>query len=58
MKNPLLVTAYLALFGILVVSYDSWADNDFVVMAVVATFLISGLALWVYIAQDHRNRDS
>lgn len=58
MKNPLLVTAYLALFGVLVVSYDSWSGNDLVVMAVVATFLISGLALWVYIAQDHRNRDS
>lgn len=58
MKNPLLVTAYLGLFGILVVSYDSWADNDFVVMGVVAAFLVCGLALWVYIAQDHRNRDS
>jgi len=55
MKNPLLVTAYLAVFGLLVVSYDSWSGNDFVVMGVVGAFLVCGLALWVYIAQDHRN---
>jgi protein-S-isoprenylcysteine O-methyltransferase Ste14 len=56
MRNPLLVTAYLAVFGIMVVSYDSWSDNEMVVMAVVAGFLISGLALWLFIAQDYRNR--
>lgn len=58
MKNPLLVTAYLVLFGVLVASYDSWSDNDLVVMAVVGAFLVCGLVLWVYIAQDQRNRDS
>ena len=58
MRNPLLVTAYLAVFGMVVVSYDAWSSNDLVVMAVVGVFLASGLALWVYIAQDHRKDDS
>jgi hypothetical protein len=58
MRNPLLVTAYLAVFGMVVVSYDAWSSNDLVVMAVVGVFLVSGLALWVYIAQDHRKDDS
>jgi multidrug efflux pump subunit AcrB len=54
MRDPLLVAGYLAVFAVMVVSYNSWSDNEWVVMGVVASFLVSGLALWVYIAQSSR----
>ena len=54
MRNPLLVAGYLVVFGVMVITYNSWSDNEWVVMGVVASFLVSGLALWVYIAQDYR----
>lgn len=54
MRNGLLVIAYMAVFALMVFSYDSWADNELVVMGVVAAFLFTGLALWVFVAQKHR----
>jgi len=48
------MAGYLIVFGVMVITYNSWSDNEWVVMGVVASFLVSGLALWVYIAQDYR----
>lgn len=57
MRNGLLLSAYFALFGGMVLTYDSWSDSELVVMAVVGVFLLLGLAIWLYIAQDHRDTD-
>ena len=57
MRNGLLLSAYFALFGGMVLTYDSWSDSELVVMAVVGVFLLLGLALWLYIAQAHRDTD-
>ncbi len=54
MRNGLLVLAYLVVFAVIVFSYDTWADDDLVVIGVVAAFLFTGLALWVFVAQKHR----
>lgn len=55
MRNGLLVIGYMIVFAIMVFSYESWNDNELVVMGVVAAFLFTGLALWVFVAQKHRN---
>lgn len=54
MRNGLLVISYMVVFAIMVFTYDSWADDELVVMGVVAAFLFAGLALWVFVAQKHR----
>lgn len=54
MRNGLLVIAYMIVFAIMVFSYESWSDNELVVMGVVAAFLFTGLALWLFVAQKHR----
>jgi ABC-type nickel/cobalt efflux system permease component RcnA len=54
MRNGLLAISYMVVFAIMVFSYDSWADDELVVMGVVAAFLFAGLALWVLVAQKHR----
>jgi len=54
MRNGLLVIAYMVVFALMVFSYEAWADDDLVVIAVVAAFLFTGLALWVFVSQKHR----
>lgn len=54
MRNGLLVIAYMVVFALMVFSYESWADDELVVTGVVAAFLFTGLALWVFVAQKHR----
>ena len=41
-------------FALIVYTYDSWSDDEFVVTGVVAAFLFTGLALWVFVAQQHQ----
>lgn len=43
MRNLLLAVGFFGLFGVVVVTYPSYAENDLVVVAVVAGLLISGL---------------
>jgi len=54
MRNGLPVIAYMVIFALMVFSYESWSDDDLVVTAVVAVFLFTGLALWVFVAQKNR----
>ena len=54
MRNGLLVIAYMVIFALMVFSYESWSDDDLVVTAVVAVFLFTGLALWVFVSQKYR----
>lgn len=44
MRNTLLGLGFFALFGTVVVTYPSYADNDLMVLAVVAVLLVAGLA--------------
>ncbi len=44
MRNTLLALGFLVLFAGVVVTYPSYADNDLVVLVVVATLLVAGLA--------------
>jgi hypothetical protein len=57
MRKGLLLVAYFTLFGGMVLTYGSWSESELVVMAVVGVFLLLGLALWLYIAQDHWETD-
>lgn len=43
MRNTLLAVGFLTLFGVVVVSYPSFADNDLAVVGVVALLLVAGL---------------
>jgi drug/metabolite transporter (DMT)-like permease len=43
MRNALLGLCFLVLFGVVVVSYPAYADNDLAVVAVVAALLGAGL---------------
>ena len=54
MRNGLLVIGYMIAFALIVYTYDSWSDDELVVTGVVAAFLFTGLALWVFVAQQHR----
>lgn len=57
MRNGLLLGAYFALFGGMVLTYETWSDSELVVMAVVGVFLLLGLALWLHIAQGYWEPD-
>lgn len=54
MRNGLLVIGYMVVFALIVYTYDSWAEDELVVTAVVGMFLLAGLALWVFVAQKFR----
>ncbi len=43
MRNAVLGICFLVLFGVVVVSYPSYADNNLAVVAVVAGLLSAGL---------------
>jgi hypothetical protein len=43
MRNGLLGLGFLTLFGMVVLTYPSYADNDLAVVAVVAGLLSAGL---------------
>jgi hypothetical protein len=44
MRNSMLGVGFLVVFGIVVITYPSYANNDVVVFAVVAAMLALGLA--------------
>ncbi|MEQ9086152.1 MAG: hypothetical protein RIE23_02965 [Pontimonas sp.] len=55
MRNTLLALGFLVLFAGVVVTYPSYADNDLVVLVVVATLLVAGLA--AFVLSGHRSGD-
>ena len=55
MRNTLLALGFLVLFAVVVVSYPSYADCDFAVLAVVAGLLFAGLA--AIVVSGHRPGD-
>lgn len=54
MRNGLLVMGYLLAFFVVVAIRDALPDNDWVVALVAAGLLISGLAVWIYVARNQR----
>lgn len=54
MINGWLTVGYFAMVALVVGSRDSFLDNDWAVFAVAAAVLFSGLALWLFVAQRHR----
>ena len=55
MRNTVLTISYFAALGLIVASRDRFAGNDYLLMGVVAIALFAGLALWVLVAQRHRD---
>jgi hypothetical protein len=56
MRNRLILLGYLALFFILVSSYDLYKENVYVV-AVVALFLMfAGLGAWLWSVQPGKDK--
>lgn len=49
--------AYLLLFAAVVSFYDSYKDNDFIVILAAAVILIGGLAAWVWSIQPKKDKD-
>ena len=58
MKNSVLGVGFLALFGTVVVTYPSYADNDVIVFIVVAGLLALGLLAFVLSGRNGNSRDS
>ena len=58
MKNSVLGVGFLALFGTVVVTYPSYADNDVIVFIVVAGLLALGLIAFVLSGRNGNSRDS
>jgi hypothetical protein len=56
MRNRLILISYLALFFGVVSLYDSYKDNELLVILAAAVILITGLLAWVWSIQP-RNED-
>ena len=54
MRNWMLLTVFLLLFGFLVSNYPKYADNTFAVALATAVILYSGLAVWVISVQKRK----
>jgi hypothetical protein len=55
MLNIWLTLGYFAVVGTVVVSRDSFLDNDLAVAGVAALVLFLGLGLWLFVAQSYRD---
>jgi hypothetical protein len=51
MRNRLILLGYLALFFGVVSLYDSYKDNELLVILAAAVILITGLIAWVWSIQ-------
>jgi len=54
MLNIWLTIGYFAVVGTVVLSRDSFLDNDLAVVGAAALLLFLGLALWLFVAQRYR----
>jgi hypothetical protein len=55
MRNRWILLAYLGLFFIVVSLYDSYKDNELLVVAAAAIILIGGLLAWIWSVQPKRD---
>ena len=56
MRNRYILIGYLVLFALVVGFYDSYRDNDLLVVLAAATILITGLAAWVRSIQPKKDK--
>ena len=56
MRNRWILLGYLALFFGVVALYDSYKDNDLLVILAAAIILITGLIAWVWSIQPNKEK--
>jgi hypothetical protein len=57
MRNRWILLGYLALFSLVVGFYDTYKQNDILVILAAAVILIGGLAAWVWSVQPKEGND-
>jgi hypothetical protein len=57
MRNRWILLGYLALFSFVVGLYDSYKQNDLLVILAVAIILIGGLAAWIWSVQPKKGNE-
>lgn len=57
MRNRWILLGYLALFFAVVGLYDSYKDNDLLVVLAAAILLVTGLLAWVWSVQPGKDKD-
>jgi hypothetical protein len=57
MRNRWILLGYLALFFLVVSFYDSYKQNDLLVILAAAVILIGGLAAWLWSVQPKKGDD-
>jgi hypothetical protein len=56
MRNRLILLGYLALFFVLVSSYDLYRDNVYLVALVAVILMFAGLAAWLWSVQPGNDK--
>jgi hypothetical protein len=54
MRNRWILLGYLVLFFLVISSYDSYKQNDLLVILAAAIILIGGLAAWIWSVQPRK----
>jgi hypothetical protein len=54
MRNRWILLGYLALFFLVISSYDAYKENDLLAILAAAIILIGGLAAWLWSAQPKK----
>jgi uncharacterized membrane protein HdeD (DUF308 family) len=57
MRNRWILLGYLALFFGVVALYDSYKDNELLVILAAAIILITGLLAWVWSIQPKKDKE-
>jgi hypothetical protein len=57
MTNRWILLGYLALFFLVVSFYDSYKQNDLLVILAAAVILVGGLAAWLWSVQPKKGDD-
>jgi hypothetical protein len=54
MRNRWILIGYLSIFFVVVSLYDTYKDNELLVVLAAATVLITGMAAWVWSIQPKK----
>jgi hypothetical protein len=54
MRNRWILIGYLSIFFVVVGLYDTYKDNELLVVLAAATILITGLAAWIWSIQPNK----
>jgi len=55
MRNRWILIGYLSIFFVVVSLYDTYKDNELLVVLAAATVLITGMAAWVWSIQPKKD---